>query len=163
MRDTQADRVREFLQGIRSMSWVDAGWQLNKLSIGVVDIAKVTHQYGAEKVIPRLLNPSIGEADVIVVWAELSRYVDLTLWLAKIDWLILSGHPTEPTDLDGLRRVIADCREAGVKVWVRSLGARPFDAPNHAFDRTNEAWSVLPSEWPAWANVREVPACLEGE
>ena len=95
---TQADRVREFLQGIRSMSWVDAGWQLNKLSIGVVDIAKVTHQYGAEKVIPRLLNPSIGEADVIVVWAELSRYVDLTLWLAKIDWLILSGHPTEPTD-----------------------------------------------------------------
>ena len=155
---TQADRVREFLQGIWGMEVADfyARWPLeHPPSIRVIDCQDMANQ----------LAPCLGKSyrKPRIIWAELTGYVDFTPWLAKIDWLILSGSATEPTDLDDLRRVIADCREAGVKVWVRSLGARPFDAPNHAFDRTNEAWSVLPSEWPAWANVREVPACLEGE
>ena len=154
---TQADRVREFLQGVGDYLDFQLGWP----PLGLPRSVHIETQSDADTLIPGIITKSDSRPRVI--WAELTGYVDFTPWLAKIDWLILSGSATEPTDLDDLRRVIADCREAGVKVWVRSLGARPFDAPNHAFDRTNEAWSVLPSEWPAWANVREVPACLEGE
>ena len=83
-----------------------------------------------------------------------------------------------PTDLDGLRRVIADCREAGVPVWMRSIGKRPRDpvkgpefglpvgvtAKGFAWDvKTKHPAGSDPSEWPSDLRVQQVPKCLEGE
>ena len=89
------------------------------------------------------------------------------------DWLILSGSPSEPTDLDGLRRVIADFRAAGVPVWVRNIGRQPVGSREPGRPATPWELSVTPcladptgsdpAEWPADLRCFEVPPTFDAK
>ena len=64
-----------------------------------------------------------------------------------LDWVIVggeSGPKARPMDLDWARSIIAQCRAAGVPVFVKQLGGWP--------DKRNR-----PDEWPAALQVREFP------
>lgn len=171
---TTSTSVRAFLDGIGGMSRSAFvfGWLFSANCRSTL----VHDQVDADARVPMLAVLG-GSYCCRVAWAELSGPLDLTPWLSRLDWVILSGSSTGPTDLEWLRRVIADCRAAKVPVWVRSIGKRPRDpvkGPEFGLPVGLVAkgywWSIKlrdptgsdPSEWPTDLNVREVPDWLKG-
>lgn len=87
-----------------------------------------------------------------------------------IDWIIVggeSGPGARPFDLAWARSVIEQGRAAGVPVFVKQLGARPYDdwTLEGAFmldgvvnGRLRDRKGGDPDEWPADLRVREFPA-----
>lgn len=101
----------------------------------------------------------------------------------EIDWIIVggeSGPRARPFDIAWARSIVAQCKEAGVPVFVKQLGARPlardvYDLGHEAF----RAWDAEhagepfppegvaarlrdrkggdPAEWPEDLRVREFP------
>jgi protein gp37 len=99
---------------------------------------------------------------------------------AKLDWVIVggeSGPSARPCRVQWMRDVVAQCRSAGVPVFVKQLGAQPEGDPRppERIDpvtgaRTLTVMQVLevcdrkggdPSEWPEDLRVREFPAVTE--
>lgn len=82
-------------------------------------------------------------------------------WIKRrgLQWVITggeSGRGPRPYDLVWARRIVADCKAAGVPVFVKQLGARPEDAgaPVLLSDRSHGA---DPNEWPEDLRVQEFP------
>lgn len=144
----------------------------------------VENQEDADREIPWLKRGGVSaitkcrKAEINIVWAELSGPVDIIKAtpcgyycdetaghvdhsLGFIDWIILSGSQTEPTDLTWLRRVIADCRTAGVPVWLRNVGAKPYDVMNriiHCQLILRNPTGSNPAEWPHdMKSAKELP------
>lgn len=110
---------------------------------------------------------------------DLARDVDLEQgWDRGIDWVIAggeSGPNARPCNIDWIRDIVRQCKEAGVKVFVKQIGANVIgslaDFPQH------ERWQLTRgqhttdisgpclrdrkggemSEWPADLRVREFP------
>jgi protein gp37 len=98
-----------------------------------------------------------------------------------VDWLIVggeSGSGARPFDIAWARSVVAQCKAAGVPVFVKQMGAQcistapsqPHDAlygwePTHRPPpwplHTQDAKGGDMSEWPADLRVREFPPCAE--
>lgn len=93
-----------------------------------------------------------------------------------IDWLIVggeSGPGARPFDLAWARSTVEQCKAAGVPVFVKQLGARPFFRPDESIQvRPEIIPSVLgackevllrdrkggdPEEWPEDIRVRQFP------
>lgn len=83
-----------------------------------------------------------------------------------IDWVIVggeSGHGARPFNIEWARSVIAQCKPAGVAVFVKQMGARPhglfrgvpLGLPLHDRKGGN------PAEWPPDLRVRGFPAMAE--
>lgn len=80
-----------------------------------------------------------------------------------LDWVVAggeSGPGARPCDIDWLRTIVAQCREAGVPCFVKQMGADPYwhCSPGvtkqlHLRDRKGSAID----EWPADLQVREWP------
>jgi protein gp37 len=102
----------------------------------------------------------------------LSRYqADGYQLFHGIDWIVVggeSGPGARPFDLAWARSTIAQCRAAGVPVFVKQLGARPYPSPNRVGDerlinpvrdrlRLVDRKGGDMSEWPKDLRVREVP------
>lgn len=84
----------------------------------------------------------------------------------KVDWVIIggeSGPRARPFNVEWPRSIVAQCNEAGVPVFVKQLGARPYDGDNFAGYQPETAMHLRdshggdPSEWPADLRVREFP------
>lgn len=76
-----------------------------------------------------------------------------------IAWVIVggeSGRSARPFQVEWARDIVAQCRAAGVPVFVKQLGARPQIAgiPIRVADRAGGE----PAEWPDDLRVREFPA-----
>ena len=145
-----------------------AAWPLRNVHLGV----SVEDQATADERIPVLLQ--ITAAVRWVSYEPALGPIDFTRWLApgwpdrrtegpRLDWIVVggeSGPGVRPFDLAWARKTIADCRAAGVPVFVKQLGARPVaesdDVPIEIVltDRKGGDWN----EWPADLRVREVPA-----
>ncbi len=96
---------------------------------------------------------------------------DLSAWLPMLDWAVIggeSGSGARVYDLAGPRNIIGQCRAAGVAVYHKQVGARPFDSQIvlRAAGASPIVGSELmcddrkggePSEWPADLRVREYP------
>lgn len=95
----------------------------------------------------------------------------------SLDWLIISGaigKNAAPTDLANVRGAVAQCRAAGVTVFVERLGARAFSVADRISFRGNTAklpdgfYRYLadrhgsdPFEWPEdLRDAREFPAAV---
>lgn len=105
--------------------------------------------------------------------------------IASIDWVIVggeSGPHARPCDLGAVRTIVADCKAAGVPVFVKQLGAvpipqKPPTGPNDMTGRRVFMWQSAttleqrlalrlvdkkgggnPAEWPEDLSVREFPA-----
>ena len=87
----------------------------------------------------------------------------------KIEWIIVggeSGPKARPFDVGWARSTIEQCKAAGVPVFIKQLGARPFCEPSvaaMAHVSGSEASSLTdragadPDEWPEDMRVREFP------
>ena len=80
----------------------------------------------------------------------------------RIDWLIVggeSGPHARPCDLAWIRSAVAQCRAAGVPVFVKQLGGA--DGPDSVTVvsgmRYRDRAGADPSEWPEDLRVREWP------
>lgn len=82
-----------------------------------------------------------------------------------LDWAVFgfeSGPKQRQGDLDWIRKPLAQCRAAGVKAFVKQLGARPIDwrhdepeVPAYEYSLTKKGSDV--NEWPEDLRVREYP------
>ena len=97
-------------------------------------------------------------------------------WVRGLDWIVVggeSGPGARPFDLAWARSTIAQCRAAGVPVFVKQLGARPMGPlrglggepldtaggmPARVGLRLRDRKGGDPSEWPEDLRVREEPA-----
>lgn len=87
----------------------------------------------------------------------------------RIDWLIVGGESSQTEermefvrrfDLDWARRLVVECRDAEVPLFVKQAGAKPRDSRN-----PSQAHAVImrhprgedPREWPAELRVHDVP------
>lgn len=97
--------------------------------------------------------------------------------LNRIDWVIVggeSGPHSRPCDIEWIRSIVAQCKNAGVPVFVKQVGTRAFadiyapdpetvniyDTPRpthraHFTGRDRKGGD--PAEWPADLRVREMP------
>jgi protein gp37 len=84
--------------------------------------------------------------------------------LRGIQWVIVGGESglgARPCDMAWVRTIVRQCRAAGVAVFVKQLGVRPFHERAqglpiilHARDRKG----ADPAEWPDDMRVREFPS-----
>jgi protein gp37 len=57
-------------------------------------------------------------------WADIDRDD------CRLDWVIVggeSGHGARPCNINWIRLIVEDCRQAGVACFVKQLGAKPFE------------------------------------
>lgn len=130
----------------------DVAWPLRNVHLGV----SAEDQATAEKRIPVLLDlpaairwvsyePALGAADFrpwLPERAELGfvgpelrakRFTEGPVMLrrgARLDWIVVggeSGPHAREFDIRWARRAVEQCRAAGVPVFVKQLGARPYD------------------------------------
>lgn len=150
------------------------GWPLRNVWIGT----SIANQTDADKNIPALLRtpakvrflsvePLLGP--VTFRWAKWHEY-----WpegwrergetqnhldgLRRIDWVIVggeSGPKARPCNVEWIESVVEECREAGVPVFVKQLGAKPMQngLPLKLADRKGGDMT----EWPRRLRVREFP------
>ena len=140
-------------------------------------IASVENQEQAGRRIPRLLRLNAAVRGVSYEPAlgpvNFSAHGGIDCLDAKglLDWIIVggeSGPNARPFDLAWARSAIAQCRAAGVPVFVKQLGARPVDGDAGATVKRNgeTIWPTLTlrdrkggdwAEWPEDLRVREFP------
>lgn len=102
--------------------------------------------------------PALGDAD-----AEYDGRIRGMLG-ARLDWIIVggeSGPKARPFDVQWARDTIYQCRDAGVPVFVKQLGANPwFDLSDeyaaHRCELDHRAGADM-AEWPADLRVQEWP------
>lgn len=79
-----------------------------------------------------------------------------------VDWIIVggeSGPGARPFDIGWARSVVEQCKETSAKVFVKQLGARPFD--KHGAIYLNDRSGGDMAEWPVDVRVREAPPCTD--
>ncbi len=188
-----AVKYREFIDAVGWMNVVDFAveWPFDSMPC-----VRVIHdQATAEERVPWVLErPLASPDDLRILWLELSGPVDLTPWLKcqqcdgtgtiveehdycteyltcpcegrRLNWVILSGSQTGPTDLEWLRKVIADCKAAGVPVLVRNIGSDPVSHGVNLREAMPEHLRQYfdPKPVDTWAKdlrVFEYPKCFE--
>ncbi len=80
-----------------------------------------------------------------------------------VDWVIVggeSGPSARPMDLLWAREIVAECQEAGVAVFVKQLGARPYAANGWQGFDLDDPRGGDPDEWPEELRVREWPEAV---
>lgn len=124
-------------------------WPLPNVELGV----SVEHQAAADERIPELLwtpavvrflscEPLLEAVDLteirvkredgVDIWDSLQREHDCELGGdgPRIDWVIVggeSGSKARPFDITWARSIIRQCKDAGVPVFCKQLGAQPVD------------------------------------
>ena len=183
----------------------DAAWPLSNVWLGT----SVEDQATADERIPQLLacpaavrwvsyEPALGAVDFTQALAVCDRHGEPSGPRCDPDgspavkWIVVggeSGHGARPFDVQWARDTIGQCREAGVAVFVKQLGADPIDSWNgciiskrvNAHERHRQCGLVEcvdygcqhglrfndrkggdMSEWPADLRVREWPRGAEG-
>ncbi len=95
----------------------------------------------------------------------------------SLDWVIVggeSGHGARSFDVAWAHSIVAQCRAAGVPVFVKQFGAKPVDVPYDTSDCVvknpgpiplllTSAKGGDPSEWPEDLRVREFPKSPVGD
>ena len=110
-------------ENLREM-WTMTNWpnMLPNVWLGV----SVEDQQAADKRIPLLLK---APAKVRFLSVEpLLGPVDLSPWLESLNWLIVggeSGPGARPCNVDWIRDIVRQCRDAGVACFVKQLGSSP--------------------------------------
>lgn len=120
--------------------------------------ASVGRQGAADERIPILL--SVPSRIHFVSYEPALEAVDFSRWLddgPHLDWIIVggeSGGHARPFELDWARSTVNQCRAAGVAVFVKQLGARPYDGVQLRL-RDRKGGNI--DEFPAELQVRQFP------
>lgn len=110
-----------------------------------------------------------GDEENTGPWSALSTY-DFSdgggqLHTPYLNWVIVggeSGPGARPCDLAWVRSIVGQCHAAGVKCFVKQLGAHPEQGLENAPLRMmglslRDRKGGDMAEWPEWARVREFP------
>lgn len=136
------------------------------------------------------IEPLLGPVDLTRIDAEQSTGSDLCMVNAltglqsdmgrpcpavpPIDWVVIGGESGQKSrwcDVKWVRSVMSECQLAGVPVFVKQLGSRPYRSWDGPAGKTipeiaatiGEAWTLNhpkggdPDEWPSDLRVREFP------
>lgn len=147
----------------------------------------VEDQQRADERIPHLLNtpaairflscePLLGPVDLTrlrpkgLTWQDClsgRAHAGLGVWTGepKVDWLIVggeSGPNARPCDVSSIRSLLQQGRAAGIPVFVKQLGPRPYDGNqllggSMCWRGMRDSKGGDPDEWPADLRVREMP------
>jgi protein gp37 len=168
------DVAREYLdETTGDSSWQDIkGWPLPNVWLGV----SVENQATADARIPLLLQtpaavrwvsyePALGQVDFSGNWLRCGKPAVHAHCNPHLNWIVVggeSGPGARPFDLAWARQTIAQGRAAGVPVFVKQLGARPFEFTLHDFPHDaklglSDRKGGDPAEWPEDLRVREYP------
>lgn len=116
----------------------------------------VESQRWAEVRIPKLIETP---ASVHFLSCEpLLAKVELAKWVEYLDWVIVggeSGPGARPMDLDWARRIVRDCRDARVAVFVKQLGKR-WSMGEQLLREDPKGGDI--ERWPRDLRRREMPA-----
>ena len=90
---------------------------------------------------------------------------DFCQGLGRISWVIVGGEGgpgARPCSVEWIRSIVRQCRAAGVPVFVKQLGARPYFHDGMRLSdvqllRLHNRKGGDPSEWPEDLRVREWP------
>jgi protein gp37 len=126
-----------------SVVWTHgASWPLPNVHLGT----SIEDQPTADKRIALLLHtpaavrflsiePLISDVDLIEAFPALGcSQEDETL--ADIHWVIVggeSGKNARPCNVENIRQIVAQCKDAGVPVFVKQLGKLPYQPPEHEY------------------------------
>lgn len=148
-------------------------WPLPNVWLGV----SVEDQKTANERIPLLLDtpaavrivscePLLGPIDIEALWSRrtyrgdtVSGYMDYD----DIDWVIVggeSGPGARPCNVEWIRSIVRQCKEAGTPVFVKQLGSLPYEPTSRTTDipmKLCHPKGANPAEWPADLRVREFP------
>ena len=131
-------------------------------ALGPVDFTDLGGRAGFEE-----LNALTG--DWVKVWVKVLRPHEIN----KLDWIIIggeSGPGARPFDLAWARQTIEQCKDNGVRCFVKQLGARPFDGESLLMalrSQLNDPRLYLKfkdhkggyiGEWPENVRVRQMPS-----
>lgn len=148
-------------------------------------LISVSNQYEADRDIPKLLalpckngisyEPALGPVD----WSKIKAPADGSLQLCaggkprrRVEWIIVGGESTQgagkarPFDLAWARSTVAQCKAAGVPVFVKQIGSYPVTGPSNSpyvisgryfEDRTTTRAGADPAEWPEDLRVQCFP------
>lgn len=166
------------------------GWDTGAVPLNVRIMITVVNQEEADRDIPKLLalrcmsgisyEPALGPVNwEKYLWRQMALNEipghalndGCTSGIArrKGGWIIVGGEssqgrePARMFDVWWARDTIAQCKAAGVPVFVKQLGNAvafrnsPWELPGKPGDRPREAWND-PAEWPADLRVQEFPA-----
>ncbi len=138
--------------------------------------ASVVNQEEADRDIPKLLaTPAVKR---FVSYEPALGPVEMTQWLGKVwyagepphygvDWVIVGGESSQggvkarPFDLAWARSTVAQCKAAGVPVFVKQLGSNPVrETIHHDYGHFNfkDRAGSDPAEWPENLRVQEFPS-----
>jgi protein gp37 len=148
-------------------------WPLDNLWLGV----SVENQAAADERIPILLQTPAAVRFLSIEplleavhcqWEQLTR--TLRAGENMIDWVIIggeSGPDARPCNVAWIREIMRQCRAAGVPVFVKQLGSRPWQPFKWELKTGTsvEAQAITlkdhkggdPAEWPKDLRVREFP------
>ena len=126
-------------------------------------LTSVSDQHTADAMIPALLQCR-DLSPVLGISAEpLLGAIDLDPWIARLDWTIVggeSGTGARACNVDWIRYLVGQCRNAGVAAFVKQLGGQPIELNGTGFFRhmmlRDKKGGDL-SEWPEDVRVREFP------
>jgi protein gp37 len=179
-----ADDVRERRVEALTLDSADVvvEWPLANVWLGV----SVEHQAAADERIPVLLGtpaalrwvsyePALGPVDFTrITWGN-GDFLDALrrdsyrggLDSDRLDWIVVggeSGPGARPFDVAWARSTIEQCRVAAVPVFVKQLGARPYESVSEATRGMGGVGLALRdrkggdmAEWPEDLRVREWP------
>lgn len=150
----------------------------------VILLASVEDQQRADERIPELLatpaavrgislEPMLGPVDLRrwLHWPTDSFSIPVPMSGMRLDWVIVggeSGPGARPCNVEWIRDVVRQCREAGCPCFVKQLGARPVgwwsNELGPAINRSTfrDRAGADPAEWPEDLRVREWPEVTNG-
>ena len=125
----------------------------------------VENQAAADERIPHLLETA---AAVRFLSCEPLLGPLTTLGLRGLNWVIVggeSGPNARPCNIDWIRAIVQQCREAGVPCFVKQLGSHPIGRHSSGFDfrlKLKDRKGGDPAEWPEDLRLREMPRGYSG-
>jgi protein gp37 len=170
----RAERMQQLLA--HDLNYEGPEWPLPNVWIGV----SVEDQVRADERIPLLLQTPAAvrwiSAEPLLGPVLLRRHIDVTRdgtvegqifvdHLTGLDWVVVggeSGPGARPFDIAWARSLRDQCRAAGVPVFIKQIGARPYDSSathvpvDTLFIKNRKGGD--PAEWPQDLRIREYPA-----
>tara|TARA_Y100000310_G_scaffold277658_1_gene295567 strand:+ start:144 stop:773 length:630 start_codon:yes stop_codon:yes gene_type:complete len=150
----RAERMYDHMAGIAAME-PNSGWPPPNVWLGVsVEDRKRTHRIDVLRQVPAAIR-FLSLEPLLEGLGEIN--------LSGISWVIVggeSGPKARPCDLANVRSVISQGKAAGVAVFVKQIGSRPFQDGvrfPHQYGLIHDRKGGDPDEWPEDLRVREYP------
>lgn len=156
--ETADERVPILLQTPAAIRWVSY-----EPALGQVNFAA----FGPHEYVP--VNGAHGDDCATCGTFTTIRHSNLA---ARLDWIVVggeSGPGARPLDIAWARQTVQQCKAAGVPVFVKQLGSRPYDGSAQSCDastccihdyariRLRDRKGGDMAEWPEDLRVRELP------